>query len=181
MAVLLLLLAGVQGLELNDSNFDDLTAAGDWFVYFYLPNSQESKVFREIWDNFGDRVKHLEVNIAQVDIEGSPQLARRLQVDSRPSLLYFSKGYFYDYTVTQRATDPDSLIRALETHSVKTSKRRRIPDKPTLLRDLAVFLMQGVEVLKQHPYQLGGIIGLAVVALWLGRRRGVKEPSKKTN
>jgi len=133
-------------IKLNDTNFEHETQAatgattGDWFVYFFLPGCQKCTLFTPQWKFFAERVKEekdLQLNIAKVNINDSPQLARRFNIDRFPTLLYFSQGYYYNYT---GPSDEDSLFNAVESNTVKTSKRRAVPPELTPLREWFLFL-----------------------------------------
>lgn len=162
-------------IKLNDTNFEHLTQAatgattGDWFVYFYLPGCQKCTLFSPQWKFFAEAAKEneMQVNVAKVNIEQSPQLARRFNISRFPTLLYFSQGYYYNYT---GATDEDSLVAAVENRSVKSFKRRRVPEEMTIVKEWVMYLKWwAINGPKLYPYEAAGaaVSGLVVLAiLW---------------
>ncbi len=85
-------------INLSDDDFERLTQAstgattGDWFVKFYREHCIKCEAVP--WNNLIHSLSG-RINVAQVDIDNNPMLARRFKVERVPKLIYFSKGKMF--------------------------------------------------------------------------------------
>lgn len=163
-------------VDLTDDNFEDLTQAatgattGDWFVYFYQPTSQKCSDFTPVWRMVAKEAKEeqLGVNIAKIDGSKNPETIARFRINSFPSLLYFNKGKYYNYTGSK---DELEILKTIKEGSYTQYNKKRVPGPRTFFTDAMKYARWLVfRVPREHPIYFaagGGGIILLVVAVCL--------------
>jgi protein disulfide-isomerase-like protein len=81
--------ASALTFELNNDNFDQFTAEGEWMVDFYAPWCGHCKTLAPVWDSVGDALTG-RVNFAKVDATKFRALGQRFNVQGFPTLFHIS-------------------------------------------------------------------------------------------
>lgn len=127
--------------DLSDENIDASLEKGDHFVYFYHPECTKCQIFGPQWKFFArdeqNREEKSDVTIAKMNLLQNIETARRLRIISFPTLLYFSDGYYYNYTRGQSQTEFEEFI---ENKNLEGLTKKRIPDAMTWYRDWYLYL-----------------------------------------
>jgi len=168
-----------HSIVLNDDNFEHETQAstgattGDWFVYFYQPGCNACDLFSPQWGFLAKKVHKdpdLHVNVARVNIDENPELARRFRIDRLPTLLYFSGGLVYNVTAER---DEGVLLDLLKEDKIKTFEAKTIGSPPSVFdraKVIAVFVLLWVWELPFYV-QVGSILVFTgVLALFLPKK-----------
>jgi len=76
---------------LNESNFDNETNTGTTLVDFYADWCGPCKMLSPILESVADTLSG-QANIVKVDVDSSPNLAKRFNVKSIPTLIVIENG-----------------------------------------------------------------------------------------
>ncbi|XP_076438893.1 uncharacterized protein LOC143277851 [Babylonia areolata] len=121
--------------ELGDDTFEHLTQAstgsttGHWLVLFYRSDCQDHF---SLLESVGISEK-LWMNVARVNLDGSPKLAKRFQVSSCPEIIYFREGKMYRYE-TKKYDVPS--VTSFVTSWFRNVKASTVPLSPTTFDEL---------------------------------------------
>ncbi|KAL3782708.1 hypothetical protein HJC23_012227 [Cyclotella cryptica] len=136
-AALLLLSVSGAVIDLTDETFEHQTQAstgqttGKWFVKFYAPWCGHCKSLAPIWEELDQRLQQSEtphgILLAKVDATKNPQLSKRFQIQSYPTLKYFANRQMYPYKGSRTV---DALY-AFVTEGYKTAPTDVIPVVPS--------------------------------------------------
>lgn len=177
--MLFLLVLGVLGQEgydkehnvvdLDDGNFEHLTQAatgattGDWFVKFYREDCQDCKGLEMSWVKLAEKVaedSELTVSIARVNADKSPELVKRFEIKSLPTLLYFRLGVVYSVIGVEGM---ESLYEVVKGQGFKKFDSRKVPGLSSFMNEFSV---SGIFNL---PYWVHGVwifvIGIVIAFL----------------
>lgn len=80
-------------IELNDKNFNEYTAKGNWFIKYYAPWCGHCQRLAPIWNDLGSALEHDEtVNIAKIDCTEYRPICKDFDVKGYPTLLWLEDG-----------------------------------------------------------------------------------------
>jgi thioredoxin domain-containing protein 5 len=79
-------------VELTDTDFDQKTSSGVWFVKYFAPWCGHCKALIPTWEELSKKVDS-NINIAKVDCTKNQDICRRFQVMGYPTLILL-KGIF---------------------------------------------------------------------------------------
>lgn len=84
-------------VNLTDANFDAEIAKGDVLVDFWATWCAPCRMLAPVIDQLAE--KHTDVKVCKVDIDAQPELARRYNVMSIPTVIFFKNGEEKDKSV----------------------------------------------------------------------------------
>lgn len=116
---------------LTDDTFERATHAStgtspkSWFVKFYAPWCGFSRKLVPTWEELASTVEQQDIVIAAVDVTASPMTAKRFDILSYPTLVYFVDGkmFFYNGELSLQG-----LQDFLQNYSEATLAREVPPD-----------------------------------------------------
>jgi len=116
-------------IQLTDDNFEHLTQAstgqttGKWFVNFSSPKCPHCVKLYPIWKELAEQIKsdpESSVLIGLVDTSQNPELVKRFQIKSMPSLYFFANGGMYRYGSNRSRTVEDFVLFVMGEHQQQT-------------------------------------------------------------
>ncbi|XP_062612887.1 uncharacterized protein LOC134274626 [Saccostrea cucullata] len=154
--------------SLDDSSFEHLTQAstgattGDWLVIFYKDSCKE---YLPAIEGTGVLVRQ-KMNVAQVNIEDSPETAKRFNIKSCPETYLFHHGKMYSYISDKPDVYRVKSLVSFVTSWYKNVEGRKVPVIPTAFDKLTESIADYLKEKLQNPQ--GGnflLIGGAVMAV----------------
>merc|ERR1719353_528302 len=129
----------------HDTQVTTGATTGDWFVKFYAPWCSHCRTMAPLWEQVAAELKG-ELNVAKVDVTGSPGVQKRFGVQGFPSLLFFSHGKMYAFPRQDKKGKPlqDTVERMVKFARGGFSKldSKEIPKEPTMLEAILAYPVQ---------------------------------------
>jgi protein disulfide-isomerase-like protein len=82
---------------LEDDNFDELTANGDWFLEFYAPWCGHCKNLAPVWEDLATQAKAKGLHVGKVDCTQNKEICSRFQVKGYPTIKHLKDKQLYAY------------------------------------------------------------------------------------
>ncbi|XP_061170484.1 uncharacterized protein LOC133179821 [Saccostrea echinata] len=159
--------------SLDDSSFEHLTQAstgattGDWLVIFYKDSCRD---YLPAIEGTGVLVRQ-KMNVAQVNVDDSPETAKRFNIKNCPETYLFHHGKMYSYISDKPDVYRVKSLVSFVTSWYKNVEGRKVPVIPTafdkLTESIADYLKEKLQNPKGSNFLLIGGAVMAVVAFVL--------------
>jgi protein disulfide-isomerase-like protein len=90
---------------LDDEDFDQHTAQGDWFLEFYAPWCGHCKRLTPVWDELAVQAKAKGLHVGKVDCTQNKALASRFKVGGYPTIQFLKDKKLYAYKGPRQLED----------------------------------------------------------------------------
>lgn len=76
----------LKPVEVNENNWEDLLANGEWMVEFFAPWCPACNRFEQTWNQFSLRSSELNIKVGAADVNSNPVLSGLFSVTSLPTI-----------------------------------------------------------------------------------------------
>jgi protein disulfide-isomerase-like protein len=97
--------AGSDVVVLDDDNFDQQTASGDWFLEFYAPWCGHCKSLAPVWEDLATQAKAKGQHVGKVDCTQNKEICSRIGVRGYPTIKFLKDKQLYAYKGARKAED----------------------------------------------------------------------------
>lgn len=90
---------------LDDDNFDEHTASGDWFLEFYAPWCGHCKNLAPVWEDLATQAKAKGLRVGKVDCTQNKEIGSRFEVKGYPTIKFLKDNQLYAYKGARKVDD----------------------------------------------------------------------------
>lgn len=90
---------------LDDDNFDEHTASGDWFLEFYAPWCGHCKNLAPVWEDLATQAKAKGLRVGKVDCTQNKEIGSRFAVKGYPTIKFLKDNQLYAYKGARKVDD----------------------------------------------------------------------------
>nr|AAC37215.1 disulfide-like protein [Acanthamoeba castellanii]prf//2024291A protein disulfide isomerase-like protein [Acanthamoeba castellanii] len=90
---------------LDDDNFDEHTASGDWFLEFYAPWCGHCKNLAPVWEDLATQGKAKGLRVGKVDCTQNKEIGSRFGVKGYPTIKLLKDNQLYAYKGARKVDD----------------------------------------------------------------------------
>eukprot|EP01083_Nonionella_stella_P122466 368454_1 len=105
--------------NLDESNFDEHTSTGLWYLEFYAPWCGHCKKFAPIYEEASNDPALKDINFGAIDATSSKQLAKRFDVSRFPTIKFFEDDLTYKFTGARTLESLKTMGRKMQEPPVK--------------------------------------------------------------
>jgi len=90
---------------LDEANFDEATAQGDWLLEFYAPWCRHCKDLQPTWEDLATQAKAKGLHVGKVDCTENKGLATRIAIRGFPTIFFLKDKQLYHYKGDRKVTN----------------------------------------------------------------------------